>query len=275
MDVSEPEEEVRLVPRSACLGPRSAYRPGGSGSTGRALSRLSPPQRKAPPPPPISLPKAPLAAPPGPGGPPRASVNMFSRKAGNRVEPEIKSWFENLLVLQTCRSLRAGSTGQMAVCLSARGVLVFLRRVCRGPPTVSRAREPCSAAPKLLVSSAALAASMCRMGTSPGVAAGLCRVESCVPVCSSRWRKGDPGGTGCSGALTQICRSFRCSWSQSTLRGRVEPRRAPAQRAGSGSCGAFCPPGPDPDPCTRVRTESRWAVWDLLISDPFPELLWL
>ncbi|XP_022356175.1 protein transport protein Sec16A isoform X2 [Enhydra lutris kenyoni] len=38
-------------------------------------------ERKAPPPPPISLPKAPLAAPPGPGGPPRASVNMFSRKA--------------------------------------------------------------------------------------------------------------------------------------------------------------------------------------------------
>ncbi|XP_045879858.1 protein transport protein Sec16A isoform X3 [Meles meles] len=38
-------------------------------------------ERKALPPPPISLPKAPLAAPPGPGGPPRASVNMFSRKA--------------------------------------------------------------------------------------------------------------------------------------------------------------------------------------------------
>ncbi|XP_030896884.1 protein transport protein Sec16A isoform X3 [Leptonychotes weddellii] len=38
-------------------------------------------EKKAPPPPPTSLPKAPLAAPPGPGGPPRASVNMFSRKA--------------------------------------------------------------------------------------------------------------------------------------------------------------------------------------------------
>ncbi|XP_016066522.1 PREDICTED: protein transport protein Sec16A isoform X2 [Miniopterus natalensis] len=38
-------------------------------------------EKKAPPPPPMSLPKAPQAAAPGPGGPPRASVNMFSRKA--------------------------------------------------------------------------------------------------------------------------------------------------------------------------------------------------
>ncbi|XP_035878324.1 protein transport protein Sec16A isoform X2 [Phyllostomus discolor] len=39
-------------------------------------------EKKAPPPPPVSLPKAPQAPAPGPGGPPRASVNMFSRKAG-------------------------------------------------------------------------------------------------------------------------------------------------------------------------------------------------
>ncbi|XP_072816546.1 protein transport protein Sec16A isoform X1 [Vicugna pacos] len=39
-------------------------------------------EKKALPPPPTSLPKAPQAAHPGPGGPPRASVNMFSRKAG-------------------------------------------------------------------------------------------------------------------------------------------------------------------------------------------------
>ncbi|XP_037652867.1 protein transport protein Sec16A isoform X2 [Choloepus didactylus] len=38
-------------------------------------------EKKVPPPPPVSLPAAPHAAPPGPGGPPRASVNMFSRKA--------------------------------------------------------------------------------------------------------------------------------------------------------------------------------------------------
>ncbi|XP_062937898.1 protein transport protein Sec16A isoform X1 [Cynocephalus volans] len=38
-------------------------------------------EKKAPPPPPTSLPKAPQAAPPGPAGPPRSSVNMFSRKA--------------------------------------------------------------------------------------------------------------------------------------------------------------------------------------------------
>nr|XP_036863595.1 protein transport protein Sec16A isoform X5 [Manis javanica] len=38
-------------------------------------------EKKAPPPPPPSLPKAPQAELPGPGGPPRASVNMFSRKA--------------------------------------------------------------------------------------------------------------------------------------------------------------------------------------------------
>ncbi|XP_036162722.1 protein transport protein Sec16A isoform X17 [Myotis myotis] len=43
-------------------------------------------EKKAPPPPPVSLPKAPQAAAPGPGGPPRASVNMFSRKAaGSRA----------------------------------------------------------------------------------------------------------------------------------------------------------------------------------------------
>ncbi|KAM5259503.1 protein transport protein Sec16A isoform 4-T5 [Hipposideros larvatus] len=38
-------------------------------------------EKKAAPPPPMSLPKAPQTAAPGPGGPPRASVNMFSRKA--------------------------------------------------------------------------------------------------------------------------------------------------------------------------------------------------
>ncbi|XP_045145141.1 protein transport protein Sec16A isoform X3 [Echinops telfairi] len=38
--------------------------------------------KKAPPPPPTAFPKAPQAAPPGPGGPPRAAVNVFSRKAG-------------------------------------------------------------------------------------------------------------------------------------------------------------------------------------------------
>ncbi|XP_029775286.1 protein transport protein Sec16A isoform X2 [Suricata suricatta] len=38
-------------------------------------------EKKAPPPPPTSLPKAAQAGPPGPGGPPRASVNIFSRKA--------------------------------------------------------------------------------------------------------------------------------------------------------------------------------------------------
>uniref|UniRef100_A0A8C3XCI2 Protein transport protein sec16 n=1 Tax=Catagonus wagneri TaxID=51154 RepID=A0A8C3XCI2_9CETA len=38
-------------------------------------------EKKAPPPPPTSLPKAVQAAHPAPGGPPRASVNMFSRKA--------------------------------------------------------------------------------------------------------------------------------------------------------------------------------------------------
>ncbi|KAM8802460.1 protein transport protein Sec16A [Rhynchonycteris naso] len=38
-------------------------------------------EKKAPPPPPMSLPKAPQATAPGSGGPPRAPVNMFSRKA--------------------------------------------------------------------------------------------------------------------------------------------------------------------------------------------------
>ncbi|XP_066111817.1 protein transport protein Sec16A isoform X1 [Saccopteryx bilineata] len=49
-------------------------------------SELEEEEKKAPPPPPMSLPKAPQAAAPGPGGPPRASVNMFSRKAaGSRA----------------------------------------------------------------------------------------------------------------------------------------------------------------------------------------------
>ncbi|XP_059869747.1 protein transport protein Sec16A isoform X3 [Delphinus delphis] len=38
-------------------------------------------EKKAPPPPPTSLPKALQAAHPGPGGPPRPAVNMYSRKA--------------------------------------------------------------------------------------------------------------------------------------------------------------------------------------------------
>jgi hypothetical protein len=39
-------------------------------------------EKKAPPPPPTSFPRAPPAAPTGPAGPPTASVNVFSRKAG-------------------------------------------------------------------------------------------------------------------------------------------------------------------------------------------------
>ncbi|XP_017911609.1 PREDICTED: protein transport protein Sec16A isoform X1 [Capra hircus] len=38
-------------------------------------------EKKAPPPPPTALPKAPQAAHPGPGGPPRPTVNIYSRKA--------------------------------------------------------------------------------------------------------------------------------------------------------------------------------------------------
>lgn len=39
-------------------------------------------EKKAPPPPPTSFPRVPQAAPTGPAGPPMASVNVFSRKAG-------------------------------------------------------------------------------------------------------------------------------------------------------------------------------------------------
>lgn len=39
-------------------------------------------EKKAPPPPPTSFPRVPQVAPTGPAGPPTASVNMFSRKAG-------------------------------------------------------------------------------------------------------------------------------------------------------------------------------------------------
>lgn len=41
-------------------------------------------QSKPPPPPPTGFPKVPQTVPPGPGGPPSAPVNMFSRRAGNR-----------------------------------------------------------------------------------------------------------------------------------------------------------------------------------------------
>ncbi|XP_038601780.1 protein transport protein Sec16A isoform X7 [Tachyglossus aculeatus] len=45
-----------------------------------------PEEESKPPPPPPSFPKVPQALPPGPGGPPNASVNMFSRKAaGSRA----------------------------------------------------------------------------------------------------------------------------------------------------------------------------------------------
>lgn len=40
-------------------------------------------QSKPPPPPPTGFPKVPQTVPPGPGGPPSAPVNMFSRRAGN------------------------------------------------------------------------------------------------------------------------------------------------------------------------------------------------
>ncbi|XP_010607173.1 protein transport protein Sec16A isoform X7 [Fukomys damarensis] len=39
-------------------------------------------EKKVPPPPPTAFPRAPQGAPPGPSGPPAASVNVFSRKAG-------------------------------------------------------------------------------------------------------------------------------------------------------------------------------------------------
>ncbi|XP_043772305.1 protein transport protein Sec16A isoform X11 [Cervus elaphus] len=44
-------------------------------------------EKKAPPPPPAALPKAPHAAHPGPGGPPRPTVNMYSRKADAEEVP--------------------------------------------------------------------------------------------------------------------------------------------------------------------------------------------
>ncbi|KAG8518657.1 LOW QUALITY PROTEIN: Protein transport protein Sec16A [Galemys pyrenaicus] len=69
VDVNEPEEEV--------AGGGSGW-PGGAGAGTEATSPL---QKQAPPPPPTSLPKAMPAAPPGPGGHPRASVNTFSRRA--------------------------------------------------------------------------------------------------------------------------------------------------------------------------------------------------
>lgn len=50
----------------------------------KGIAELSLPlQKKAPPPPPTSFPRVPQVAPPGPAGPPTASVNVFSRKAGN------------------------------------------------------------------------------------------------------------------------------------------------------------------------------------------------
>ncbi|XP_042734773.1 protein transport protein Sec16A isoform X3 [Lagopus leucura] len=42
-------------------------------------------ESKPPPPPPTGFPKVPQAAPSGPGGPPSAPVNMFSRRAGSRA----------------------------------------------------------------------------------------------------------------------------------------------------------------------------------------------
>lgn len=78
-------------PRPARLAPlfrgQVTRVPAGFGSAGRFLKRSLPLQKKPPPPPPTALPKAAQAAHTAPGGPPRASVNVFSRKAGNEVQP--------------------------------------------------------------------------------------------------------------------------------------------------------------------------------------------
>lgn len=101
VDVNEPEEEVRWAWGVRCFWTlRPVARPG-SGLMSTFLKLRLPLQKKAAPPPPMSLPKAPQTAAPGPGGPPRASVNMFSRKAGNRVKPEISVSLHNLFALQT------------------------------------------------------------------------------------------------------------------------------------------------------------------------------
>ena len=77
------------------LGPQAfAGTPGGealprAGAVGRRISKWAfLLQKKPPPPPPAALPKAPHAAHTGPGGPLRPTVNMYSRKAGNKAQPK-------------------------------------------------------------------------------------------------------------------------------------------------------------------------------------------
>lgn len=92
--MNEPEEEVSSASRSLCEGRGVCFTPCHlSASLWRVLTDLHhvkgiaelslPLQKKAPPPPPTSFPRVPQVTPAGPTGAPTASVNIFSRKAGN------------------------------------------------------------------------------------------------------------------------------------------------------------------------------------------------
>lgn len=94
MNLNEPEEEVSSASRSLCEERGVYFTPCHFSASlwgvltdlhrVKGIAELSLPlQKKAPPPPPTSFPRVPQVTPAGPTGPPMASVNMFSRKAGN------------------------------------------------------------------------------------------------------------------------------------------------------------------------------------------------
>lgn len=94
----------------------------------KGIAELSLPlQKKAPPPPPTSFPRVPQVAPTGPAGPPTASVNVFSRKAGN-------SYSRNQRCL--CRTLSFGIQSSVS-CHDAHAVCAFstLERKAQLPST--------------------------------------------------------------------------------------------------------------------------------------------
>lgn len=182
-----------------------------------------PPQKKAPPPPPVSLPKAPQAAAPGPGGPPRASVNMFSRKAG-KVRPEVGAGLDNPCVLQPRQGL--GPEWD-----------------CRGcpPPPVGEG---------------------CRAGWRGALARGRCQQRRAAKGCPAATRWDGRGSCGSSSAVgagsgTPLTAASRHSREPSTLRGHPQPGRAPAHRPGACSRGPLCSTCSAPDPGAAVQTKPR------------------
>lgn len=105
----------------------------------KGIAELSLPlQKKAPPPPPTSFPRVPQVTPTGPTGPPTASVNVFSRKAGNSYSRNQRCLYRTL----SCPMVSRAQSAVMVHCLCS-GECVPTHAVCARLSTLERkARLP-------------------------------------------------------------------------------------------------------------------------------------